>query len=73
MVLVTLDKDFGELAIVKGMAHSSIIRLVGLRARDQGPVCGVVLEKYAAELRAKAILTVDAFRVRIRPADSENV
>lgn len=73
MVLVTLDKDFGELAIVKGMAHSSIIRLVGLRARAQGPVCALVLEKYATELHAGAILTVDAFRVRIRPADSGNI
>ena len=72
MVLVTLDKDFGELAIVKGMAHAGIIRLVGLRAKEQGPVCALVLEKYQAELRDLAILTVDAFRVRIRTADSDN-
>lgn len=29
-VLVTLDKDFGELAIVHGIPHSGILRLVNL-------------------------------------------
>ena len=34
-VLVTLDKDFGELAIVRKVAHSGIIRLVNISARNQ--------------------------------------
>jgi len=36
-VLVTLDKDFGELAIVKGALHAGIVRLVAIRARDRPP------------------------------------
>lgn len=36
-VLVTLDKDFGELAVVRGRPHRGIIRLVGFAAREQGP------------------------------------
>ena len=35
-VLITLDKDFGELAIVYGKPHCGIIRLVDLPARQQG-------------------------------------
>lgn len=35
-VLITLDKDFGELAIVYGRPHRGIIRLVGLPGRQQG-------------------------------------
>jgi len=31
-VLVTLDKDFGELAIVRELPHAGILRLVGLSA-----------------------------------------
>lgn len=38
-VLVTLDKDFGELAVVRGLAHAGIVRLVNLRVADQGPAC----------------------------------
>lgn len=34
-ILVTLDKDFGERAIVFGEPHSGIIRLVGIAAREQ--------------------------------------
>ena len=35
-VLITLDKDFGELAIVRGHPHAGIVRLVGIAARRQG-------------------------------------
>ena len=38
-VLITLDKDFGELAIVFGRPHSGIIRLVKMSTKQQGEVC----------------------------------
>jgi predicted nuclease of predicted toxin-antitoxin system len=65
-VLVTLDKDFGELAIVRGAPHAGIVRVVGLAARAQGPAVVEVLGTYQAELKAGAIVTVYATRVRIR-------
>jgi predicted nuclease of predicted toxin-antitoxin system len=43
-ILITLDKDFGELAIVKGRPHSGIIRLVDIRAREQGKHCRFICE-----------------------------
>lgn len=67
-VLVTLDKDFGELAIVKGAPHAGIVRLVGLRAVEQGPMCVMVLERYGTELNG-AIVTVEMTRVRVRPRE----
>lgn len=70
-VLVTLDKDFGELAIVHGRPHSGIIRLVGLRGREQGPSVVEVLESHGDQLRDRAILTVYADRIRVRPGESE--
>ncbi len=66
-ILVTLDKDFGELAVVYDKPHHGIIRLVGHSALRQGPVCVEVLEKYAEELQNAAIITVEQNRVRIRP------
>ncbi len=65
-MLVTLDKDFGQLAIVFGHPHSGIVRLVGLSAREQGPVCVQILEHYGSELAAGAIVTVEHGRVRVR-------
>lgn len=66
-VLVTLDKDFGELAIVRGILHAGIIRIVNMSARDQGVACAHVLTAHGSELAAGAIVTVEPGRVRIRP------
>ena len=65
-VLVTLDKDFGELALVRGRPHSGIVGLVDIGAQRQGTICLFILTRYAAELARGAIITVDRGRVRIR-------
>jgi predicted nuclease of predicted toxin-antitoxin system len=68
-VLVTLDKDFGELAIVRRERHSGILRLVDVAARSQGPVTARVLAEHENELSRGAIVTVEPARLRVRPAD----
>lgn len=71
-VLVTLDKDFGELAVAFGRPHSGLVRLVGMSAREQGPMCVDILSRYAEELAAGAIVTVEPGRIRVRPpADAD--
>jgi predicted nuclease of predicted toxin-antitoxin system len=70
-ILVTLDKDFGELAIVREKPHSGIVRLVNLAAKQQGIVCQRVVELYEKDLQSGAIVTVEPGRVRIRPPDEE--
>jgi predicted nuclease of predicted toxin-antitoxin system len=66
-VLVTLDRDFGELAIVFGQPHCGIVRLVNLSARQQSTVCLRVLSAYGTDLESGAIVTASPGRVRIRP------
>ncbi|MCD4729620.1 MAG: DUF5615 family PIN-like protein [Bacteroidales bacterium] len=66
-ILITLDKDFGELAIVYGYPHYGILRLVNLSTVQQASVCKKILDKYGEELYSGSIITVDANRVRIRP------
>lgn len=68
-VLVTLDKDFGELAIVYGKPHCGIVRLVGIPGRQQGEYCQTILQRFEADLLGGAILSVTTDRVRIRPLD----
>jgi predicted nuclease of predicted toxin-antitoxin system len=68
-LLVTLDKDFGELAIVRRIPHSGIMRLVNISAKRQAEVCVYVLDRYREALENGAILTVESNRVRIRPPD----
>lgn len=65
-VLVTLDKDFGELAIVKRLPHSGIVRLSGFRAAQMAATIHHIVCSYQVELAAGAIITVDPERIRIR-------
>jgi predicted nuclease of predicted toxin-antitoxin system len=65
-VLVTLDKDFGELAVAHGRPHSGIVRLVGIAAVQQGPSCAAALAGHEEELRRGALLTVEPGRLRVR-------
>ena len=71
-VLVTLDKDFGELAVIKGYPHSGILRLVGFSAKQQATICALAIKLHGAELEAGAIVTAEPGRFRVRPAEAED-
>jgi len=65
-VLVTLDKDFGALAVIRMSPHHGVLRLVDFRAGQQGAVCLRFLRKHASELAAGAIITAEPGILRIR-------
>jgi predicted nuclease of predicted toxin-antitoxin system len=65
-VLVTLDKDFGELAVVFGHPHSGIVRIANFRAAQQAAVIEHLIANYSADLASGAIITAEPGRVRIR-------
>jgi predicted nuclease of predicted toxin-antitoxin system len=65
-IVLTLDKDFGELAIVRGLPHAGIIRLVDCPAAQQGQRAVAVIAMYADELRQGAIVTAEPGRTRVR-------
>ncbi len=67
-VLVTLDKDFGELVHVRGLGHAGIVRLHGFAVREQADRIEQLVEQYAAELAAGALIVATPNRVRIRAA-----
>jgi len=65
-VLVTLDKDFGHLAVALDRPHPAIIRLVGIGARQQAATILYLVETHRLELTQGALLTVEPGRLRIR-------
>lgn len=71
-IVVTLDKDFGEMIVRGKIAHNGILRLVDTPPRQQGSVCQQVLSLHAEELRKGAIVTASTFRIRIRAAEPHN-
>lgn len=68
-ILITLDRDFGEIAIVRKIPHSGIIRLVNLSVKQQPHVCLQIVSQYVEELHTAVIITVEIDRVRIRSAE----
>lgn len=65
-ILVTLDKDFGELAVLHNLPHAGIIRIVGIRTQEQGEILKLLLMRYEQELGKAAIITASKQKVRIR-------
>jgi predicted nuclease of predicted toxin-antitoxin system len=68
-ILVTLDKDFGELVVVRGLPHGGILRLANFPARQQAKACLRVLALHGAELEAGALVTAEPGVLRVRPPD----
>lgn len=68
---MTLDKDFGELAVVRGLPHCGIVRLVGFAAREQAKATLQLLESHYESLQAGALVTANAKRLkpRVRPPE----
>lgn len=64
--VVTIDKDFGELAVLHKQPHCGIIRLVDVPTSRQGSVTAEALANHGDELLAGAIVTIEPTRIRIR-------
>ena len=70
-VIITLDKDFGELAVGFGHEHAGIIRLVDVSHLEQGPLSAELLAIYGSELAGGAIVTREPGRVRVRSGGAD--
>ena len=69
-LVLTLDKDFGELAIVRDIPHRGILRLADIRAADPGLAAVAAINAHGAALTKGAVVTVEPGRVRVRPPES---
>lgn len=65
-ILVTLDKDFGELVFLHGAMHKGIIRLVEIPSRLQALSVNDVLKSHPEALIRGAIVTIKDNHLRIR-------
>lgn len=65
-ILVTLDKDFGELIFRRGQPHAGMIRLVEVPSLEQAKVIHLLVREHETSLLNGAILTFKARQVRIR-------
>ena len=65
-MLVTEDKDFGELVFMRRLSHPCIVRLVELRVTEKVEAMRDLIERHGDAMREGAIIVVTRTRVRIR-------
>jgi predicted nuclease of predicted toxin-antitoxin system len=65
-ILVTQDKDFGELAFVHKSSHGPVVRLVDMTVDQQVAAIEELLRDHADELVGQTIVVISADRTRIR-------
>lgn len=68
-VLVTEDKDFGELVFIHRLPHGPIIRLMDLTVDEQVDGMEELLATHVREISGPVIVTVTHGRIRIRRPD----
>ena len=65
-VLITEDKDFGELVFVRRLPHPCIIRFVEMTVAEKVSAMENLLEREEDAMRQGTIIVVTKSRVRIR-------
>jgi len=64
-ILVTMDKDFGQMLFVQGVRHCGLIRLPDVPVHARIKLIEEVLARHGQDLAGKAIITVRGGRIRI--------
>lgn len=65
-ILVTEDKDFGELVFVQRMPHPCIIRFTEMAVAEKAEAMRELIEHHSDAMRDSHIIVVTRNRVRIR-------
>ena len=65
-ILVTEDKDFGELVFVRRLQHPCIIRFVHMRVEEKAAIMRYLIEHHADAMRGSTLIVVTRSGVRIR-------
>ena len=64
-ILVTMDKDFGELIYLRRVSHAGLILLPDVRLLQRIEAVRAVIEGHGAALENRAVVTVRGRRIRI--------
>ena len=65
-VLITEDKDFGELVFVRRLPHPCIIRFADMRVGEKVAAMRELLDRHPDAMGERALIVVTRERVRVR-------
>ena len=69
-VLITMDKDFGELIYLRRVSHAGLIRLPDVRVARRIEMIKELIDQYSDALEDRAIVTIQGGRVRVSRSPS---
>lgn len=64
-VLVTMDKDFGELIYLRRVSHSGLILLPDVRVHQRIEMVSAVIDDHFRALEERSVVTVRGGRIRV--------
>ena len=64
-ILITIDKDFGELIYLHRVSHAGLIRLPDVRMSQRIEITAELIDHYSPELEEHAVITVQGRHIRI--------
>ena len=70
-ILITEDKDFGELAFVRRLPHPCIVRFTDMPIAEKVVAMRRLIRDYSAEMHEGQMIVVTRSRVRIRRGGRE--
>lgn len=70
-ILVTEDKDFGELVFVRRLPHPCIIRFVEMTVLEKVTAMQELIDRHPDAMSEPALIVVTGSRVRIRRREGE--
>ncbi len=65
-IVITIDKDFGELFVVNSDVDCSIIRLPDMSFEKRAQLIEIVISKYEKQLLSRVMITVSKNKIRVR-------
>ncbi|MGD0622789.1 MAG: DUF5615 family PIN-like protein [Thermacetogeniaceae bacterium] len=72
-IILTADKDFGELAILRGKKHCGVVRFPDAPFELRKSLLEQLLQNYSTELSMGKIITVFPNRIRVRNSNTEQL
>ena len=69
-VMVTLDKDFGDLVYLHGFGHAGLVRLPDVPTGQRIMLFAELFHRHRSALEDGAVITIVGSRIRISAPDS---